>query len=239
MQTPRSADDRSSVPGLALKVPGLALKVLDRPAFSPRDCRAEHRGEAAYEWSLSLNRKEPQDRRTADWEVRKACYWDLFSGGCGYTYGFRCVTVWCRQGKSLKYGASVPCYDSLDAPGSFQVAYAHQLLGSRPFLNRIPDPTLLGDDVGQGLEHAVATRDVPATYVLVYLPTGRPITVKLGFFGGAPLRVTWFNPRDGKRTPSDQWVCCQGSSLRAAEQRRWPRLGADLGEAERFLGLHA
>lgn len=163
-------------------------------------------GEVAYEWSLSLNKKEPQDRRTTDWQVRKACYWDLFSGGFGHTYGHRSFIIWCRKGESLHYGANVPWYENLDAPGSFQVGYARRLLESRPFLNRIPDPTLLGEDAGQGMERAVATRDEPATYALVYLPTGHPVTVRLAVFAGAPLRAAWFNPRDGKEIPSDQQV---------------------------------
>lgn len=163
-------------------------------------------GEVAYEWSLSLNKEEPQDRRTTDWEVRKACYWNLFAGGFGHTYGHRSFIIWSRQGESLKYGANVPWYENLDAPGSFQVGYARQLLESRPFLNRIPDPTLLGEDAGQGMERAVATRDEPATYALVYLPTGHPVTVRLEAFAGAPVQAAWFNPRDGKEKPGEQHI---------------------------------
>jgi len=153
--------------------------------------------EVAYEGSLSLKQQEPQDRRTTPWEARKAAYWNLFAGGFGHTYGHRSFISWVCKGESLRHGANVPWYENLDAPGSFQMTYVRRLMESRPFLGRVPDQSLIAEGEGQGLEHAQATRGGDRSYALVYLPTGRPVTLDLGKLSGKAVKAWWFDPREG------------------------------------------
>jgi len=156
-------------------------------------------GEVAYEWSLSLNRKEPQDRRTTPWEVRKGCYWDLFAGGFGHTYGHRSFVLWCCKDESLKHGANVPWFENLDAPGSFQVAHARKLLESHAFLTRVPAQSVIVAGQGKGLDQAVATRDSEGSFVMVYLPTGKPVTIRLDGLRSRTAHAFWFDPRTGTK----------------------------------------
>jgi hypothetical protein len=159
--------------------------------------------EVAYEGSLSLNKDEPQDRRIRPWDVRRAAYWSVFAGGCGFTYGHRSFIGWIRKGETYRYGAHIPWYEVLDAPGAFQVAHLRRLIESRPFLTRIPDQSLLVDDRGGGDEHLQATRDNRGRFAMVYSPMGREFTVRTGSLAGPARRAWWFDPRTGKATPID------------------------------------
>jgi len=68
---------------------------------------------------------------------------------------------------------------------------------SRPFLNRIPAPSLVVGDPGKGLDHVVATQGADGSYAMVYLPRAQPVTIALGRLSGERVRGWWFNPRTG------------------------------------------
>lgn len=154
--------------------------------------------EVAYEDSLSLNKEEPQDRRIRPWDVRRAAYWSVFAGGFGFTYGHRSFIGWIRKGETYRYGAHIPWYDSLDAPGAFQVVHLRRLIESRPFLTRVPKQSLLADDLGDGDDHLQATADRQGRFAMVYSPMGRAFTVKAGSLAGPARRAWWFDPRTGE-----------------------------------------
>jgi hypothetical protein len=154
--------------------------------------------EVAYEGSLSLRKTEPQDMRISPWDVRRAAYWDVFAGGCGHTYGHRSFIGWIRKGETYRFGAHIPWYESLDAPGAFQMGHLRRLMESLPDpLQRVPDPSLLASEAGTGNEHVAVTRDAGGRYALVYSAAGKPFTVKLEHLAGDKLRAAWFDPREG------------------------------------------
>lgn len=154
--------------------------------------------EVAYEGSLSLRQDEPQDIRIRPWDVRRAAYWNVFAGGFGHTYGHRSFIGWIRKGETYRYGAHIPWYESLDAPGAFQVGYLRRLMESRPFLTRIPDQSVLVSDPGEGDAHIQATRDRHGTYLMVYSPMGEPFTIRTDVLIGNVFRGWWFDPRTGR-----------------------------------------
>ncbi len=154
--------------------------------------------EVAYEGSLSLKKTEPQDRRIGAWEVRRAAYWDVFSGGCGHTYGHRSFIGWIRKGETYRYGAHIPWYESLDAPGAFQMGHLRRLMESLPEpLERVPDQSLLVGEPSSGNEHIAVTRDRQGRYALVYSAAGKPFSIKVDRLAGERLRTAWFDPREG------------------------------------------
>ncbi|MFO7716190.1 glycoside hydrolase family 140 protein [Desulfosarcina sp.] len=155
--------------------------------------------EVAYEGSLSLSKKEPQNRRIAPWDVRRAAYWAVFAGAFGHTYGHRSFIAWTRLNERNRWGAYIPWFDALDTPGARQMRHLNQLMTSLAFFSRIPDQSVIVGDTGAGVNHARATRDAEGSYILVYLPTGRPTDINLETLNGPRAAVTWFNPRDGSR----------------------------------------
>lgn len=149
--------------------------------------------EVAYEDSLSLSPKETKDRRTGPWEVRKAAWWNVFAGSMGHTFGHRSFIGYIREGETWYHGAHIPWFRSLDSPGALQVALMRRLMESRPFWTGVPDPSIVTDGAGEGMERAVATRG--RGYAMVYLPVGRPLTVNMP----GKWRVAWFDPRTGRQ----------------------------------------
>ena len=83
--------------------------------------------------------------------------------------------------------------------------HARALIESRPFLTSIPDQSIIVTDrvptrvPGAGRYAFVATRDEAGTYAMVYVPAGRPFSVRMNAITGSTVKAWWFNPRDGQR----------------------------------------
>lgn len=144
---------------------------------------------------------KPEQGYFDDWDARKAAYWALFAGAHGHTYGANSVFQFWTGGDPGKFGARRPWWEAVDLPGAGQMRHARTLLESRPLLKRVPDQGLLVSEVGTGADHARATRAGDGGYALVYLPTGRAVTVDLGRFSGPTIAASWFDPRAGTASP--------------------------------------
>lgn len=132
-----------------------------------------------------------------DWDARKALYWALFAGAHGHTYG--CNPVWqmWHPGRQQLIWPRRPWYEAIHLPGSGQMQYARSLLLSRPYLDRIPDQSLITSEIGSGTHHVQATRDHFGRYALVYLPAGDDVELNLKKLSGEKLAGYWFDPRTG------------------------------------------
>ncbi|HUT95470.1 MAG TPA: glycoside hydrolase family 140 protein [Thermoguttaceae bacterium] len=157
--------------------------------------------EVAYEDSLSLNRKEPQDRRITPWDVRRAAYWSVFAGSFGHTYGHRSFIWWMREGETFKYGAHIPWYESLDAPGANQMRHLRNLIEAHSLVNHVPGSKLLVDKGRGGKAHLQATRSADSRTAVAYSPQGEPVPVRLEKIAASPIVAKWFDPRTGASTP--------------------------------------
>lgn len=136
-------------------------------------------------------------------DVRRPLYWDLFNGACGHTYGHHSIWQMAAPGRPPTNDPLMSWADALDAPGSSEMQYARWLLESRPYLTRIPDPSLLVQKdpsavwPGAGVYRFVGTRDESGSYAMIYAPIGRTFTVNLKSLSGSSIKAWWFNPRDG------------------------------------------
>ena len=159
----------------------------------PRPCMD---AEPGYE-DMPDNLRNLEGGYLEDWDARKALYWALFAGAHGHTYG--CNPVWqmWHPGRQPLIRPRRPWYEALHLPGSSQMQHARALLLSRPFLERIPDQSMILSDVGVGTHHVQATRDCAGRYAFVYLPAGDPIELDLSTFAGDEVSVSWFDPRTG------------------------------------------
>jgi hypothetical protein len=137
-------------------------------------------------------------------DVRRALYWDLFSGAFGHTYGHHSVWQMYAAGRKPVNGPLMPWTEALDQPGAGQMQHARRLLESRPFLERIPDddvivPAEVPTSVpGAGLKRLVGTRDVRGRYAMVYTPVGRAFSVRMEKLQGPIVRAWWFDPQSGQ-----------------------------------------
>jgi hypothetical protein len=155
--------------------------------------------EVAYEYSFSLDREyESQLPRISDWDVRRAAYWSVFAGGCGYSYGHRSFISWTRKGEENVHGANIPWNESLEAPGAKQMKHLKSLMESRPYLTRIPDQNLVSVGVRGGNDYVMATRSTDGSYAFLYYPTGGSVDVRLNWMRAKRFRAWWYDPRTGE-----------------------------------------
>jgi Protein of unknown function (DUF4038)/Putative collagen-binding domain of a collagenase len=132
---------------------------------------------------------------TNAYDVRKALYLDIFSGAFGATYG--CHDVW--QMYSPKYeavnGPHVFWKQALDLTAANQVKFLKKLIESRPFLDRIPDQTLIVENNLSAYERIQATRG--NDYAFIYTALGKSFTMNLARISGKEVVAVWFNPKNG------------------------------------------
>lgn len=136
-------------------------------------------------------------------DVRRPLYWNLFSGAFGHTYGHHSVWQMWQPGRDPINFPLLPWYEAVDQPGAWQMQFGRRLMESRPFLTRIPDDSVIvPHDVktsvpGAGRYRFVATRDKNGSYAMVYVPVGRPVTVRMDVISGKKVTAWWYNPRNG------------------------------------------
>ncbi|MCX7847249.1 MAG: glycoside hydrolase family 140 protein [bacterium] len=131
--------------------------------------------------------------------VRRYCYWALFSGACGHTYG--CNEIWqmWREGLTPMVGAMLPWYEAMRLPGSGQMQHARALIESGPYFDRVPDPSLVEPPNCTGPDYVAASRGPGGEYGLVYFPAGKAATLRTYLLKGPRVVATWYDPRTGER----------------------------------------
>lgn len=160
-------------------------------------------GEPVYEdHPVAFNAK--QAGHTIAGDVRRPLYWNLFTGAFGHTYGHHSVwQMWTPERQPIN-NPLLPWHEAIDQPGAAQMQHARALLESRPFLTRVPDPSVLVETSiptampGTGRYHFTATRDEARSYAMVYAPVGRTFRVRMSSIAGPQVAAWWFNPRTGQ-----------------------------------------
>jgi len=155
-------------------------------------------GEPSYE-GIPQGLHDTTEVRWTDKDVRRYGYWSVFSGGLGYTYGQNSVMQFHgKTDKSSAYGSKELWSSAINAPGASQMVHLKNLMLSRPFLERVPDQSLIAGENGEKYNRLLATRG--KNYAFVYTYTGRNMNINLGKIEGSKVKASWYSPRDGKTT---------------------------------------
>jgi hypothetical protein len=139
---------------------------------------------------------------------RRSLYQCVFAGACGHAYGHNALwqmTPHTAQAWMMKgWPPGVKNWtEALDTPAVRQLHYIKFLLYSHPYLQRIPDQSLVlagqGSDVATRVQ---ATRDGTrgkndATYLMAYLSAPRKVTLNTAVISASTLSAYWFNPQNG------------------------------------------
>ncbi|MDR2938071.1 MAG: glycoside hydrolase family 140 protein [Prevotellaceae bacterium] len=142
-------------------------------------------------------------------DVRRYAYWSVFAGAFGFTYGHTSIMQMLRpeDKKPGAYLATTLWTDALNAEGASQMQYMKNLMLSRPFLERVPDNSLVANQ-GEKYDHIQATRG--EKYAFFYTYRGGEVKVntdKLSKNGEqVKVKASWFNPRNGEITEGTQVV---------------------------------
>ena len=88
--------------------------------------------------------------------------------------------------------------EAIDRPGAFQAGYLRKLITSRPFINRMPDQSLITAGQGEKGEYSCAFKDSLGKYLMVYLPVGKTVTINTSAILSAKINAWWFDPKTAK-----------------------------------------
>jgi hypothetical protein len=131
-------------------------------------------------------------------DVRQAQYWAVFAGAAGITYGAHPIwQFYTRNREPIAY-ARHTWEEDLLLPGARQLHHLRDLILRWPYLTRIPDDSIVGNNV-DGEEHIQATRDAEGTYALIYVPTGKSFEIRTSWAKANRFSYDWFDPRTGSR----------------------------------------
>ena len=148
---------------------------------------------------------------------RRSLYLSVFAGGFGYAYGHNALwqmtphTAQHWMLKSWKAGVS-NWKEALNTPAQQQLHYIKTLLNAFPYLQRIPDQSLLlsvhRDSINRKVE--VMRDGEPgsdnATYILAYLSSAQAVSIKTDVIKAAKLNIYWFDPQTGNsKVIASQW----------------------------------
>jgi hypothetical protein len=141
---------------------------------------------------------DPKNGYFRAYDVRKQLYRSVFAGACGVTYGHHAVwQFYSPREEKINYSDRY-WTEAVDRPGAYQAGYLRKLMLSRPILHRIPDESLILSGQGEKGEHSCAFRDSLGTYLMVYMPVGKIMTIDTRSIHNSKVLVWWFDPRDGK-----------------------------------------
>lgn len=149
-------------------------------------------GEPRYEdHPINFN---PDNGYYDDFDVRQAAYWAVFAGAFGHTYGHHSVWSMCTEPAAY---IIMKWQTALVRPGATHMQHLRRLIESKPFLERIPDQSLVAVQYG-GANHLQATRG--ENYAMIYSPCGLLVQVAMGRIAGRQVQASWFDPRTGVKT---------------------------------------
>lgn len=142
---------------------------------------------------------KPENGNFTEFDVRQGAYWAVFSGAFGHTYGHH--SVWCICKNPDGY---FPLYwdRAINRPGAGQMKHLRALMESRPFLEQVPDQSLIAKQYS-GADYIAAARG--NDYAFIYSPTGQVISVNMGKINGLKVKAQWFDPKTGELSPIGEY----------------------------------
>ena len=151
-------------------------------------------GEPVYE-NIPVCFDEKDMGKASAYDVRKAAYHSLFAGAFGHTYG--CNDIWQMHTPAFEavLGSNLFYKEAMELNGANQMKFVRRLLESRPFLDRVPDQSLIVENNLFAGERIQATNG--KDYAFIYSAQGREITVNMGKISGTKITASWYNPRNG------------------------------------------
>lgn len=154
-------------------------------------------GEPSYE-RIPQGLHDPSQPFWTDDDARRYAYWSVFSGACGHTYGNGAVMQMHTpaDGPVGGYGVKAYWYEAINDPGAGQMQHLKNLMLSRPYFDRMYDPTVVDGDPGYRYDHLLTTRG--KDFLFAYIYTGRSFSLQMGHLSGSQVKAWWYNPQDGR-----------------------------------------
>ncbi len=178
---------------------------------------------------------DPENGWFGAFDVRQAAYWSLLAGAAGHTYGDHNIWQMWEPGRTPVTSARTPWQEALDHPGAFDMEHLKALFLSRPWLELVPDSSILAGDPEMGAAHQQAARGRKGHYLFVYTPYGEAVRVRTAKLSAETVQAWWYDPRTGEATAIERAV---GTGVQVFDPPGAPERGNDwvlvLDDAKRF-----
>jgi len=131
-------------------------------------------------------------------KVRSQAYSAVLSGAAGHGYGSLDLFWFYKDddGPFPKDGFQ-HWRNAMAYEGATQVGLMRRLFELRPWYKLAPDQSVLASDEGEGSDRVVAARAEDGSFVIAYLPTPKPVKLKMDKLTGKTVKAGWYNPRQG------------------------------------------
>jgi hypothetical protein len=131
-------------------------------------------------------------------QVRKGAYWNMLAGAAGHGYGALDLFWLYKEGDGpFPKNGFQPWRKAIAYEGSRQVGFLRLLFELRPWYKLIPDQSVIATGLGEGEDHVRAARADDASFVIAYLPSGKPVSIKMDKVSGKSVKAQWYDPRQG------------------------------------------
>jgi Protein of unknown function (DUF4038)/Putative collagen-binding domain of a collagenase/Family of unknown function (DUF6298) len=140
----------------------------------------------------------PRTPRIDSHQVRKGAYWNLLSGAAGHGYGALDLFWFYKDddGPFPKNGF-LPWRKAMAYEGAQQLGYMRRLFELRPWYKLVPDQSVIAAGHAEGEDHVRAGRAEDGSFVIAYLPFGKPVSIRMDKVSGKTLNAQWYDPRKG------------------------------------------
>ncbi|HEV3022547.1 MAG TPA: putative collagen-binding domain-containing protein, partial [Pirellulales bacterium] len=81
--------------------------------------------------------------------------------------------------------------------GSRQVGFMRRLFELRPWYKLVPDQSVIAAGQGEGEDHVRAARAEDGSFIIAYMPSGKPVSIKMEKVSRKSVKANWFDPREG------------------------------------------
>jgi hypothetical protein len=131
-------------------------------------------------------------------EVRKGAYWNMLAGAAGHGYGALDLFYLYKddEGPFPRDGFQ-PWRKAITYEGSRQVGLMRRLFELRPWYKMIPDQTVIASGQAKGEDHIQAARAEDGSFVIAYIPTGKPLSIQMDKLSAKEAKAQWYDPRKG------------------------------------------
>lgn len=155
-------------------------------------------GEPSYE-DIPIGLHFPDGPRWKAKDVRRYAYWDVFAGAFGHTYGHNAIMQMHTPGHAVAYAStSKDWWEAQKDSGYVEMQYLKTLMLALPFVERVPDQSVIYKENGTKYNRLIATRG--NDYLLIYNHTSRAMDIDLAKCSGKIKNVWWMDVTNGNLT---------------------------------------
>jgi hypothetical protein len=140
-------------------------------------------------------------------QVRKGAYWAMLAGAAGHGYGaLDLFHLYKDSDAPFPRNGFQPWRKAIAYEGSRQVGLMRRLFELRPWYEMVPDQSVIASGQAEGEDHVQAARAKDGSFLVAYVPTGKPLEVRMDKLSGKEAKAHWYDPRKGAWTSIGQYA---------------------------------